>query len=62
MKLISHHAVISVLVKDQDEAIRFYTDILGLEMRGDTTFGSRPPFSHSGAGGAAQADAGSCKT
>ncbi len=39
MKLISQHALISVLVKDQDEALRFYTDVLGLEKRHDMTFG-----------------------
>ncbi len=39
MKLISQHTVISILVKDQDEALRFYTERLGLEKRSDLAFG-----------------------
>ena len=39
MRLISPHTHISVLVKDQDKALKFYTEILGLEMRKDITFG-----------------------
>ena len=38
MKLISQHSVISILVRDQDEALRFYTEKLRLEMRKDVTF------------------------
>lgn len=32
-------SVVSILVRDQDEALRFYTEKLGLEKRADTTFG-----------------------
>lgn len=39
MKLISQHAIISVLVQDQEEALRFYTQKLGLEKRRDITYG-----------------------
>lgn len=38
MKLISQHTVISILVNDQDEALSFYTEKLGLEVRDDITF------------------------
>ncbi len=39
MKLISQHAIISILVQDQEEALRFYTQKLGLEKRRDVTYG-----------------------
>lgn len=39
MKIITQLAVISVLVQDQDEALRFYTEKLGLEKRADVSFG-----------------------
>ncbi|GCE25425.1 hypothetical protein KDA_09090 [Dictyobacter alpinus] len=39
MRLISPHALISILVNDQEEALQFYTRILGLEKRSDMTFG-----------------------
>ncbi len=39
MKLKTQLAVVSVLVKDQDEALDFYTKKLGLEKRMDVTFG-----------------------
>lgn len=39
MKLISPHTVIAILVKDQAEALCFYTEHLGLEKRSDVTFG-----------------------
>jgi predicted enzyme related to lactoylglutathione lyase len=39
IKLKTQLAVISVLVKDQDEALDFYTVKLGLEKRTDVTFG-----------------------
>ncbi|HEU5227194.1 MAG TPA: VOC family protein [Ktedonobacteraceae bacterium] len=39
MKLKTHLAIISVLVIDQDEALRFYTEKLGLEKRSDISFG-----------------------
>ena len=39
MKLKTQLAVVSVLVKDQDEALHFYTEKLGLEKRMDVTFG-----------------------
>jgi catechol 2,3-dioxygenase-like lactoylglutathione lyase family enzyme len=39
MRLISQHTVISILVRDQDKALYFYTEILGLETRLDITFG-----------------------
>lgn len=32
-------AIIPILVEDQDEALRFYTEKLGLEKRADVTFG-----------------------
>src|SRR5207248_9022462 len=39
MKIITSLAVISILVEDQDEALGFYTEKLGLEKRADVTFG-----------------------
>lgn len=39
MKTITSLAVISILVEDQDAALRFYTEKLGLEKRADVTFG-----------------------
>ena len=39
MKIITSLAVISILVEDQDEALRFYTEKLGLEKRSDVHFG-----------------------
>ncbi len=39
MKLISQHAIISILVQDQEEALRFYTQKIGLEKRCDITYG-----------------------
>jgi len=39
MKLITPLTVISILVKDQDEALKFYSEKLGLEKRCDITFG-----------------------
>jgi len=39
MKLNTHIAVVSILVKDQEEALHFYTEKLGLEKRSDITFG-----------------------
>jgi predicted enzyme related to lactoylglutathione lyase len=39
MKLITPLTIVSILVKDQDEALAFYTQKLGLEKRNDTTFG-----------------------
>jgi catechol 2,3-dioxygenase-like lactoylglutathione lyase family enzyme len=39
MKLKTQLAVVSVFVKDQDEALHFYTEKLGLEKRMDVTFG-----------------------
>ncbi|GCE17458.1 VOC family protein [Dictyobacter kobayashii] len=39
MRLISPHTIIPVLVNDQDEALQFYIEILGLEKRSDMTFG-----------------------
>lgn len=39
MRLISQHTVISILVKDQEEALHFYTQQLGLEKRNDHTYG-----------------------
>jgi len=38
MKIISHHTLISILVDDQDEALQFYTGVLGLEKREDISF------------------------
>lgn len=39
MKLKTPLALVSVLVNDQDEALHFYTEKLGLEKRMDVTFG-----------------------
>jgi predicted enzyme related to lactoylglutathione lyase len=39
MKLKTQLALVSVLVNDQDEALHFYTEKLGLEKRMDITFG-----------------------
>ena len=39
MKLKTQLALVSILVKDQDEALNFYTEKLGLETRVDVTFG-----------------------
>ncbi len=39
MKLISRHALISIFVQNQEEALSFYTSMLGLEKRTDITFG-----------------------
>jgi predicted enzyme related to lactoylglutathione lyase len=39
MKLKPKLALIPVLVKDQEEALKFYTEKLGLEKRSDITFG-----------------------
>src|SRR5947208_2458809 len=39
MRLTTQLAVISVLVENQDEALKFYTEKLGLEKRADITFG-----------------------
>lgn len=33
---VSH---VSVLVRDYDEALRWYTEVLGLELRGDVPMG-----------------------
>ncbi|HTI14230.1 MAG TPA: VOC family protein [Dictyobacter sp.] len=38
MELISLHTLISIFVDDQEEALRFYTEQLGLEKRMDQTF------------------------
>jgi catechol 2,3-dioxygenase-like lactoylglutathione lyase family enzyme len=35
----THLAIIAILVKDQDEALHFYTEKLGLEMRKDISYG-----------------------
>jgi predicted enzyme related to lactoylglutathione lyase len=39
MRMIRKLAIVSILVQDQDEALRFYTEKLGLEKRADTLFG-----------------------
>ncbi len=38
-KTISHISVVTVNVKDQDEALRFYTESLGFEKRDDAPMG-----------------------
>jgi len=38
-KTISHISVVTVHVKDQDEALRFYTERLGFEKRSDMPMG-----------------------
>jgi predicted enzyme related to lactoylglutathione lyase len=37
--MITNVSIISIYVTDQDEALRFYTDVLGLEARDDITMG-----------------------
>ena len=37
--MISHIAIVSVFVKDIDESLRFYTDILGFQAADDVTMG-----------------------
>jgi predicted enzyme related to lactoylglutathione lyase len=37
--VISHISIITVRVKDQDEALRFYTECLGFEKRSDAPMG-----------------------
>lgn len=37
--MISKLAHVTVLVRDQDEALHFYTEVLGLEVRQDVPFG-----------------------
>ncbi len=39
MKLKTQLTMVSILVRDQDEALHFYTEKLGLEKRADVTFG-----------------------
>ena len=39
MNVMTHLAIISILVPDQDEALRFYTEKLGLEKRADIKYG-----------------------
>jgi len=39
MKLKTRLTMVSILVRDQDEALHFYTEKLGLEKRADVTFG-----------------------
>ena len=39
MKLTTQLTVISILVENQDEALKFYTEKLGLEKRSDITYG-----------------------
>src|SRR5438067_13644366 len=39
MKKTTPLAIISILVEDQDEALRFYTEKLGLEKSADATYG-----------------------
>ncbi len=38
-KTISHISIVTVNVKDQDEAVRFYTESLGFEKRSDAPMG-----------------------
>lgn len=37
--ILTHISVVSVPVKDQDEALRFYTEVLGFEKRFDVPMG-----------------------
>ena len=37
--MITSLARVTILVKDQDEALKFYLEKLGLEKRDDNTFG-----------------------
>jgi|SRR5450755_96933 catechol 2,3-dioxygenase-like lactoylglutathione lyase family enzyme len=39
MKLKTQLTMVSILVRDQDEALHFYTEKLGLEKRADVAFG-----------------------
>lgn len=38
--MITHLARVTILVRDQDEALRFYTEKLGFEMRADVPMGA----------------------
>ena len=38
-KAITHISVVTVQVKDQDEALQFYTEVLGFEKRDDAPMG-----------------------
>lgn len=37
--MITNISIVSVFVKDQDEALAFYTDVLGFELKDDITLG-----------------------
>ena len=37
--MITNLAIVTIFVRDQDEALSFYTEKLGLEKRSDNTFG-----------------------
>ncbi|MCW2819559.1 MAG: Glyoxalase/bleomycin resistance protein/dioxygenase, partial [Marmoricola sp.] len=37
--MITHISIVSVFVKDQDEAKRFYVDVLGFEEKDDIRLG-----------------------
>lgn len=39
MNVMTHLAIVSILVPDQDEALRFYTEKLGMEKRADIKYG-----------------------
>ncbi|HEX8996301.1 MAG TPA: VOC family protein [Ktedonobacterales bacterium] len=40
--MITHLARVTLAVRDQDEALRFYTEALGFEKRADARFGPGP--------------------
>ena len=44
MKTTTSLSIISILVEDQETALRFYTEKLGLETRADVTYGPEMPW------------------
>lgn len=38
--MLTKLAIVTILVRDQDEALKFYTEVLGLEKKDDMTFGN----------------------
>lgn len=38
--MLTKLAIVTILVRDQDEALKFYTEILGLEKKDDMQFGA----------------------
>jgi catechol 2,3-dioxygenase-like lactoylglutathione lyase family enzyme len=40
--MITRLGLVTILVRDQEEALRWFTEILGLEKRQDASFGKGP--------------------